>query len=99
MLDTDSLNEKRRAIAATQISRISYMNRDSQSGQSCRKVRDQRTRKWFLNWACIRPALIKRVGEDPYHPIVLCEMWSEELGPSATSLVCGPYEEHELLIV
>ena len=53
----------------------------------------------YLDWACVRPALVKRVSENPDHPVVLGEMWPEELRPSTISLVCGPYEEHELLVV
>ena len=58
-----------------------------------------RASRRFLDWACFRPAFVKCVGEDPYHPVVLGEVWSEELGASTVSLVRGPYEEHELFIV
>ncbi len=50
--------------------------------------------KHILDWACVGPALVKRVGEDPYHPVVLGKVWPEEFGPSTVSLVCGPNEEH-----
>ena len=53
----------------------------------------------YLDWACIRPALVKRVSENPDHPVVLGEMWPEELGSSSVSLVRGPYEEDQLFVV
>ncbi len=58
-----------------------------------------RASRRFLDWACVRPAFVKGVGKDSYHPIVLGEMRPEELRASTVSLVCGPYEEHELFIV
>jgi hypothetical protein len=44
-----------------------------------------------LDWTGVGPALVERVGEDPYHSVILGKMWPEELGPSAISLVRSPY--------